>query len=517
MPRIWLLLFLIVCSRLNGEEEIVSYYVGKGDSEYWVEDLFSYWGREKLETKKSDPFVKFYWEKLPAFKLLKEAPFQSRFFGKGDVLRDLSPLVNPEVGIQMVFNETSGRIVLKAPTKIQMEFGMMLRESCPEILVEGRFILMEVPLGEDPKHQWNADKFPSKGRRIHEIVLSTRSGGSVELKNPGSGIDVSWSADSGGAFHEILSKVDMKLEWSEEIFELKNEVTSLSGMPRMLASVSRDLGSLQLWYLPRVVLPDGFPLDDIVEGEEKGRTMLEIRRSAYQLQHQGEIATREGKRFRAFSVPPLDLLFGADGSIKSGDPDPFATDDVEEAVRRNSFLDQVDARIPFHPGMIAVNIKADLIKQGLEFEEGDFAVWIPNWNTVYCCFSQDNMDLLGAIFRTAGKGVTRVVEAVVREEGFKEKRNQMFVVGLFGGEPVKAVYITAGRKSELLLGFKAEEDEREIQLQLEANFGGVETKAQLATQSAKPIVASKWQNEGKERSLIVEPRMRKLGDSPTKD
>jgi hypothetical protein len=548
MTRFFVWLCFSVLPLVGEELEIVAYHVGKGMSPQ--ELSFRYY----FDERRDDPFGP---EGLNDFRKedeegkrrlfnddeiapLKKAPFESRFFGEGDQIYDVSKHVNFGKGVmtsesQVILNETSGKIVVKAPEMTLMLLPDLFKRVDHPVVATLNLAIYEVPVADLEGEKKRLTRIPRGRDALSEIQLTSRAGGKAIAE--GGGLKVTWEPNFG----RYLEFVDSRIELGGVVKRITGEValswktgrTTFVGIPFVteLGSFGDSEKTLLVWTSIRVV--DGTPLRELEAGKGDRRSALE-RFSTSMNPHRKSIPKGGGKLLTTFR-PHYSLFqfFQKNSwSNEGGDLDPFADDreEVDDGIRRELLLVK-DSKIPIPRaiGDHVVNLRPAFEAQAVKFEEGDYAAQNIETGQLISLLSETYTELLDAtIGHFDWRFPTQIETSLIVLEGDREfgmdelTRKDVRTVSRLGGVSRPGDSSSHSlRLGELSLASKlspyhgVEDDAVDLSLAFEMTRAKeVELKltSEMTLKSGVPQMVQSFRDGEKWRALVVESRVRGLFD-----
>lgn len=242
------ILFLVMVSLLGAEEEaleIRAYCAELDDFEY-----MTWQGPSHVAGKRVDLFEG---------KLLKRAPFESRFFAKGDELLDMTGWgkgggMFAERGAAAVYNMRTERLVVRGSVADDHEVLAVMLERRSEKMVRSEVSLYSVPGVELGK--W--DGGTEGGNLLRSLSCVHVAGQGFEMRSEDGMFEVFGEAQ----FDENDGLIDSRYIWRSEIegaeFFVKSGLSAVRGVPEMVevGSLGGE-GALVVVVNQELVLSDG--------------------------------------------------------------------------------------------------------------------------------------------------------------------------------------------------------------------------------------------------------------------
>jgi hypothetical protein len=534
-----------------GEElEIVSYHVGKGMSPQELSMRFYFEGSDddpfdtggSFDSREVDEEGKwrliFDEEIVP----LDGLPFKSRFFGEGNQIFDVSKHVNFGVGVltpesQVILNETTGKIVVKAPEMTLMLLTDFFRQVDRPVVAILDLAIYEIPVADLEGEKKKLTRIPHGRNALSEIQLTSRSG-AMEIAEGGE-FKVTWEPGFGRDLKIVDSRIEfggvVKDSAREVAFSWKTGTTTFAGIPFVteLGSLGDSEKALLLSVLTTIRMIDGTALGDLVVGEDDGRSAFE-RFSNGNRSNWRSISKGGGKVLTTFRPSYNFFQFirinaGGSGGVEL---DPFADvgGEVDESIRRELLLGE-DSRIPIPRaiGDRVVNLKPAFEAQGIGFGEGDFAVQNMDTGQVISLLSKTQTVLLDAIiWHCDWDSPTQIETSLIVLEGDREfgmdelTRKDVRTVSRLGGvtrpgdsssHSLRLDGHSLASKLEPNLG--ASGDVIDLRLAFEMTRAKeVELKltSGMTLKSGVPQIVKSFRDGENWRALVVESRVRGLFD-----
>ena len=549
-----LLLFLIMMMPLFGEKmEIVAYHVGKGTTV--IEVSRNYYFQEESE----DGFLmagKRYLPREEAAKrklalpqadeivALERAPFESRFFGKGDQLYDVTKYVNFGKGVlspdsQLIFNETSGKLVVKGPELTLMLLTDFFKRVDRPLMVTLRAAVYEVPRASLDEEKHRLRRKPNARKPLVDFEAKSRSGD--VSRSEGGDLKLVWTPGYGWDPLMIDSLIDLKGKVKTSAGEVslawEAGIISYAGIAQLteLGMIGNSETSLLLSVLVTTRMMDGVALSDVVLSEDDAaRDEARLAEAAVRYSEMTTVRQDDGRVLVSWRLP-YDFLSFLDPNPLADGVDPFAdseegVEETEQGIRREELI-EADAgiSIPRKTGDRIVNFRPRLEVQGIQFGEEDYAAYNAETKQLVAVLSEVQAELLDAVCRAASYTLPTLIETTFTIF----EADQDFRVDELSRKDVKMISRLGGvsrpgdsSRSHLSLG--AEVFDAEFGTNIGASDITIDLmprvrqslgkKVELALESSLtlksgiPQIAQKFYQDGKWKALVIDARVRSLMD-----
>ncbi|MFT6240774.1 MAG: hypothetical protein ACJAQT_002866 [Akkermansiaceae bacterium] len=301
---------------------------------------------------------------------MKEAPFESRFFGEGDGLLDYTGWAR-SVGIlgkgAAVYNERTGRLVVRAEAR----HHRLLHDYLKQFLVwqfRAEVRVFRVPGVVLGRRDLQVAAVEKEGEELTGLSGLVMPGQTMELRTWEESL---WfEAECQGWFQDTTWECRFNLvsELPEVEFSLKSSVVGAMGVPTMLELGSFDGKSTLVASLKvSQVLADGSDFDDWVQVEKGGNVLLEERLEKDLHKNREWVDLENGKRHQTFVLPPTFW----------------------------EFITTVE-------GGKAKNIRELLKENGVALQDDDRVIWLKQSGLLTVEMSPLNLELLKGITTVAG-------------------------------------------------------------------------------------------------------------------
>lgn len=305
--------------------------------------------------------------------LLEKEPFESRFFEKGDKLRDFSKWA-VSCGFFMkgeaVYNERTGRLVVR--TEVRNHY--LLQRYLEEFLVwqlRAEVRVLKLPGVVLGRRDMQVGRIGKGGEELAGLSGLAWQGQETELRVPDGSF--AWKAEFQTWFEDTTwdCRMDLVSEIPGAEFSLKTGLVGAMGIPTLIELGSLD-GKSTLVASVQVgrVLSDGCDFDDWVQREKGGNVLLEQRMARDRHKNREWIELENGKRYQAIPVPPTFWTFLASGGSDEG-REPRT---IRELFKEN----------------------------GVDLEEDDRVLWLAKGGVLAVEVSPLNLEMIHGITTAAG-------------------------------------------------------------------------------------------------------------------
>ena len=393
MIRFYLLCWTALLISISAEEEspeVYSYYVGKGVTEDWLH--------------------RFQFDESAGPTKIPQAPFESRFFGKDDILWDLKERLKDEVlvegkGAYLILNETTSRLVVKADRWAHAQVKALTKGVEQPFHGKAKVVFYEVPKDGFSLDDWDENNPPEHSKKLTEIELVGRSGENVFVTVGDPGLEIMWQQSSGAPYHvgdsRLEIKGDLNMGSGEKSIELKTVFLNRVGVPDVfeLGSTELETHTLLCSFVSEIQLADGTPLDERILNEEGKLSKLqqeidEVWSGRYRMVH-----PETKKVFAVFTAPPTLPAFL---DPASGDEDPFSEDPFTGENKGSNLKPYLvkDERILAMNSNQLINLRQPFQLHGANFSEQDMAAFDIDQGLLFIEASEEEFEIVDAIINS---------------------------------------------------------------------------------------------------------------------
>lgn len=414
--------------------------------------------------------------------VVKDAPFESRYLQGVNKMRDCSARVGELLGRKefkgsAVYDVEGEQLILKAGEDAHEELVAELGDRFPK-MIRTEVEIYSVPGVVRGKREMFWDAPPKGAKMLTSLSCLHLPGQPYSTKVGKWDFEMEGMATIDVESVYVESSASWKVGFPEAHFSWKtafaiplgmpfvHEVGSVDGKKTVLAVMRHDLMRM-----------DGTLFDEWVLKEEEGAFLREERlKMVAHRAASGGLPVDDERGFRVYSVPPtFEMFMNESGSDGNGEPDPFDTGGGDGDLKAPIYEGE-------HPELENVGRDGlydceELLKRnGLSFQDGDFAVYRKKGSKLYAKLSKENLERLGGIIIGRGSNEPRsirvdLLQVELKEGGGKWKPGDGKVLRKVG------MNLLPGQAGTVMLG---DDLAAELEGQIDANEKIVELRATLS-------------------------------------
>jgi hypothetical protein len=498
MRGLFLWVFLASCAL--AELEVRAYRIGEDE----LREIYENWTKNE-------------W---PTLKIVQKPGFRSRFLKQGAEMLDFTTPMRGFVGEK--FSGTA--VLLPKEELLVMRAEVEHHEAFAETVGDqrSRMVRISIPVfkaaTDQPFPSFYANR-PDGVEEVAQVTLLSNPGETARASSKDGFLtcELECQIDSNDDLLEL--RVDLTFDGGkQESFSVKTGFTLPLGVGFLQEVGSQDRKtSLSFGVETELVTAEGKSFDEWIEKEEEGFFLREARLASFQkageIEDLPEVDELDAKaEIGRFLVPPTFIRFIA---TTSAEDDPFTNEEKEARGEEREeegliYRGQHPELEKFGPGSL-LDVSQLLRQNGLEFREGDFAVFHEESSQLIAKLPQVQMWLLEGIVGYPDPASPRMVliEFTLWES---EKRKRILKKISSVVLPGQAGEVSLGKK--LACQVEAQIDSNDALIEMRLKLGRTKTletspmmKTGLALRSGTEMAVLEEVVNGKHRTWMVKARV----------